>query len=124
MVAISSEIIRSLSFQLSFAAISGIAVLIPWLIDAADRLLPRLKLNDTGGNRLVAALVGGLAVSVAATLITWPLGAMNFGGAPVWGGIATAAMLPAVPLLIIVSGIAAVAAEISTQTGEVIGWPT
>ena len=123
MVAISPEIIRSLSFQLSFAAISGIAVLTPRLIDAADRLMPRLKLNDQTGNRLIAALVSGLAVSVAATLVTWPLVAMNFGGAPVWGGIATVVMLPAVPFLIVISGIAAVATGISTQLGEVIGWP-
>lgn len=123
MVAISPEILRSLSFQLSFAAISGIAVLTPRLISAADRLMPGLRLSERNGNRLAAALVGTLAVSVAATLITWPLVAMNFGGAPVWGGIATVVMLPAVPLLIIISGVASLAAGVSTQAGEVIGWP-
>lgn len=123
MVAISPEILRSLSFQLSFTAIAGISVLTPRLMDAADRLMPRLKVNDPDGNRLISAFVGGIAVSIAATLITWPLVAVNFGGAPVWGGFATVVMLPAVPLLIVISAVSAVAAGISVQLGEVIGWP-
>lgn len=123
MVAISPEILRSLSFQLSFAAISGISVLTPRLMDAADRLFPQFRVNERDGNRLVSALVGGIAVSIAATLITWPLVAVNFGGAPVWGGLATIVMLPAVPFLIVISALSAVAAGVSVQLGEVIGWP-
>ncbi len=123
MVAISPEILRSLSFQLSFAAISGIAVLAPRILDSAGRLFPRLKLDDEDGNRLVKALVSGIGVSAAATLITWPLVAVNFGGAPVWGGLATVVMLPAVPFLIVISGLSAIAAGISVQLGEVVGWP-
>lgn len=122
MVAISPEIVRSLSFQLSFAAITGIAVLSPRLLDTVGKLVPQLRLNESDTNRAVTAVAGGLAVSAAATLATWPLIAFNFGGAPVWGGIATLLMLPAVPLLIIVSGIAAFATGISMQAGEVIGW--
>ncbi len=123
MVAVSPEILRSLSFQLSFAAISGIALLTPRIVDAVDRLFPRLRINDQDGSRIVHAIVRGAAVSIAATLATWPLVAVNFGGAPVWGGIATIAMLPAVPLLIVISALSALAAGVSVQLGEVIGWP-
>jgi competence protein ComEC len=123
MVAISPEILRTLSFQLSFAAISGISILTPRLVAAADRLMPQLRLNDREGNRFAAAIVGSFAVSIAATLATWPLVAMNFGGAPVWGGLATIVLLPAVPLLIVLSGLAAVTAGMSSGIAEVIGWP-
>lgn len=123
MVAISPEILRSLSFQLSFAAISGIAVLTPRLVEGADRILPQLNLDNRDGNRFLTAFASGIAVSIAATLVTWPLIAVNFGGAPVWGGLATVVMLPAVPLLIVISAVSAVAAGISVQLGEVMGWP-
>ncbi len=123
MVLVSPEILRSLSFQLSFAAIAGIALLTPRLIDGANNLFPRLKLNEPDGNRFVSALAAGFAVSIAATLVTWPLVAVNFGGAPVWGGIATILMLPAVPLLIVISALSALLGGLSVQLGEVIGWP-
>lgn len=123
MVAISPEVLKSLSFQLSFAAITGIAVLTPRIMTAADRLFPRLHINGPDGNRIVTALVGGVAVSIAATLVTWPLVAVNFGGAPVWGGVATVIMLPAVPLLIVFAALSALAAAVSPQLAEIIGWP-
>ncbi len=123
MVAVDPGILRSLSFQLSFAAISGISVLTPRLMNTADRLMPRLRINDRDGNRLATGVAASIAVSVAATLVTWPLVAVNFGGAPVWGGPATIIMLPAVPLLIVVSALSALATGVSDQLGEVIGWP-
>lgn len=123
MVAVSPEILKSLSFQLSFAAIAGISVLTSRITSTADRLVPGLRINEPDSNRLLVALISGIAVSIAATLATWPLIAVNFGGAPVWGGLATVVILPAVPLLIVIGGFAALASGISPPLGEVVGWP-
>jgi competence protein ComEC len=124
MVVIDPEILRSLSFQLSFAAIAGISTLTPKILSGTGNLLHRLKIRQPAGNRMVSALARGIAVSASATIITWPLLAANFGGAPVWGTAATVVMLPAIPILIITGAAAAFAAQVSTGLGEVIGWPT
>ncbi len=123
MVLITPDIIRSISFQLSFAAISGIALLTPRLQDIAARIFPSHGIGESDGNRLINAAVSSVAVSIAATLATWPLIAVNFGGAPVWGGLATILVLPAVPLLIVTSAIAALVTGLDATLGEIVGWP-
>ena len=123
MVAVSPEILKSLSFQLSFAAVTGIAVLAPRIASVTDRLLPTGSPGHPESNRILSVAAGGIVVSIAATLATWPLIALNFGGAPVWGVFATVIMLPAVPLLIVLGGITALASGIWPQFGEVLGWP-
>ncbi len=123
MVAIDPEVLKSVSFQLSFAAISGIAVLTPKIMSGSRRVTTLLRIGDLDETSFISKIVGGLAVSVAATLMTWPLVAVNFGEAPIWGGFATIIILPAVPLLIVFGALSALATTISTQLGEVIGWP-
>ncbi|MDA0676692.1 MAG: ComEC/Rec2 family competence protein [Chloroflexi bacterium] len=123
MVAINPEILRSLSFQLSFAAIAGISLLTPRIFIGLNRLLIHAKVTQPENNRLVSAVISGIAVSVAASIATWPLVAANFGGTPVWGPLATVVMLPAIPILIITGGAAAFVSVISVQVGEILGWP-
>lgn len=75
-------------WQLSFAAVAGIALL-------AGPLRLRFEgLTGTGGWR--QALAEGLAVTVAATLATFPLIAFHFGRIPVGTVAANLAVLPAV----------------------------
>jgi competence protein ComEC len=123
MVAMDPEILRSLSFQLSFAAIAGISLLTPKIFVGMNRLIIRAKVTQPEDNRFVSAAISGVAVSVAASIATWPLVAVNFGGAHVWGPLATIVMLPAVPILIITSGAAAFTSALSAQAGEILGWP-
>jgi competence protein ComEC len=121
MVAISPEILRSLSFQLSFAAMAGIAILAPRLLAAWTAL--RYRHAASALPRTASPLASAIAVSLAATLATWPLIAINFGAAPIWGGLATLLLVPALPLFVALSGAASAAAMASPAVGEVIGWP-
>ena len=84
-------------WQLSFAAVVGIVVLAPGL---RGRLVSAAEI-DGGGRRplrgqLTAAIAGGVAITVAATVATAPLAALHFGAVPVAGLGANLAALPAV----------------------------
>ncbi|MEX2196300.1 MAG: ComEC/Rec2 family competence protein [Thermoleophilaceae bacterium] len=83
-------------WQLSFAAVAGIAVLAPGmrrgLLRAAEPLLPR----EGVARRLARPLAEGAAMTVAATTATLPLLALHFGAVPVAGVPANLAALPAV----------------------------
>lgn len=110
MVALDPAVITSLAFQLSFAAMAGIAVAVPRLnelteVSGTDSERDRIS----GPLRRIASFVrGSVIVSVAATLATAPIVGLYFGEIPVWGIIATLFALPAVPVVIVTSAAAAV----------------
>ncbi len=96
------EILASLSFQLSFAAMLGIAYVAPVLdgfseISAADKAG---TLASKSLHRFKRFVIGSLIVSLAATLGTLPLIAMHFQSVPIWGPVATLVAVPAMPVLI------------------------
>ena len=123
MTAVSPEIIQRVSFQLSFAAVGGIAL--------AQALIPQRPFAAGNENQnwwrpwafpLLRALVFALIISLAATLATWPLVAFNFGEVAVLGVIVTVLALPAMPLILAGTLAAAVVGLISTTFGQFIGW--
>ena len=105
MVAWEPEILASLSFQLSFTAMLGIAFVAP----ALDNFTEIAALNDKNARRLSLArralrfVLGSLAVSFAAILGTLPLIALHFDAVPIWSALATLFAVPAMPILIISS---------------------
>ena len=105
MVAIEPSILASLSFQLSFAAMVGIAFVAP-VLDGVTEIssssgtrTERSALTD----RIRRFVIGSLAVSFASTIGTLPLIALHFDAVPIWGGLATLLAVPAMPILIISS---------------------
>jgi len=81
MVGIDPKVLGQVSFQLSFAAVAGIALALPM----QPRLAEALSTRTSGGGwwriwlgRWAAGIATALLVSVAATLATWPLVAYNF----------------------------------------------
>ncbi len=102
MVAYSPEIIASLSFQLSFAAMLGIAVAAP-VLEGFTEIAPsdnkRAK-RSSATSRVRQFVLGSLAVSLASTVGTLPLIALHFDAVPIWGTVSTLLALPAIPLLI------------------------
>lgn len=105
MVAVSPEIIASLSFQLSFAAMLGIAVIVP-VFDGFNEITKSDEKTKPSGSpldRVRRLILGSLAVSVASTLGTLPLIALHFESVPIWGPVATLFALPAVPTLVLSS---------------------
>ncbi len=110
------------SFQLSFTAVAGIALVMTpsspwagWLIDP-----PRQR------NRWWSSVLRGLSlavvVSLAATLATLPLVAFNFHRIPTLGIPATILSLPALPPMLAASALAAVAELVHPVMGQVAGW--
>ncbi|MEE8045704.1 MAG: ComEC/Rec2 family competence protein, partial [Dehalococcoidia bacterium] len=115
MLAIDPEIISSISFQLSFAAVLGIALFSArfaargsdW-IESSVRLPSFVKRSLTG-------VVYGMSVSLAATLATAPLVAFHFGEVPVWGIPSTLLIVPVLPLFLVGSMLVAVVGLIAAQ---------
>ncbi len=123
MTAVSPEIIQRVSFQLSFAAVGGIAL--------AQSLAPQWSIAT--GNRdqtwwqpwafpLLRALYLALIISLAATLATWPLVAFNFREVALLGVIVTVLALPAMPLIMAGTLAAAVVGMFSVAVGQFFGW--
>ena len=122
MAGLDPAILQHLSFQLSFAAVAGIALLAPpltsWLQEKLGLTHERL-----GFARSIArgALLSAV-VSVAATLTTLPLVAFHFHQLPTLGIPATVLALPALPPILITSGLTVAADLIHPALGNLVGW--
>ena len=122
MAGINPSILQNVSFQLSFAAVAGIALLTPPLMDwAQDRFYP---VDGTRGtvHSLARGTLLAVAVSVAATIATLPLVAFNFQQVPTLGIPATLLALPALPFILGTSIFTVLAAFIHSSLGQAIGW--
>ena len=116
------SVLKDVSFQLSFAAMTGIAVLstssAPWWEPAPG--------GDAGAGpwwrRPARWCVAAIAVGFAATLATLPLVAFNFHQVPTLGIPATVLALPAMPPLLVLSLCSAIGAAIHPELGQVLGW--
>jgi ComEC/Rec2-related protein len=113
----------SVSFQLSFAAVSGILYLAPRFITPASSFFTREHDLDVGGQRSVRKIFLGrlrrvgwrgfelLAVSVAASLATAPLVAHHFQVVSLFGFLANLAAIPLVLMLALPLGELAILAQ-------------
>ena len=122
MASLDPQLLKQVSFQLSFTAVAGIAL----VSNSEWQLWTRFVSIPAGGSRwrsiLWKSLVLAAAVSVAATVATLPLVAFNFQRIPTVGIPATVLTLPAIPFLLLGSAVAAVAGMASTPAGQVVGW--
>jgi len=122
MAGIEPQVLKQVSFQLSFAAVAGIA-----LIAQHDTLFlgrfSGLPAGDVGRfSALIRGIMLAVMVSVAATVATLPLVAFNFHTIPTLGVLATFLTLPPQALLLATSAIAAVAGLAHPLAGQVVGW--
>lgn len=126
MTAFDPRALMQVSFQLSFAAMAGIAVGLPHLgmfspaIDRRSAVLP--DWIRPWAAQLLKGLAAALMVSAAATLATWPLVAFNFDRIPLLGIFVTVLVLPALPLVLIGSMVAAIAGFLHPAIGQFFGW--
>jgi competence protein ComEC len=121
MTAVSPAVIQLVSFQLSFAAMAGIALTQPfiprwWPTDASRSWRQSLALP------LVRAPLMMLVISWSAMLATWPLLAFNFREVALPGIIVTVLVVPAMPFIMAGTLGAAVVGTFSTTFGQFIGW--
>ena len=119
MTALSPGLIRQVSFQLSFAAVGGIALA---LAVGGDRLGGWRSSPAGWRGWLLGRTLGLAAVSAAATLATWPLVAAYFGELPLLGVPVSLLAVPAMAPAVIAAGAAAMGGLVSGTLGELLGW--
>ena len=123
MAGVEPQVLKQVSFQLSFTAVAGIALFTTFEPTLLGRFTGGFPTGGTGRwHPLVRALVLAVAVSAVATLATLPLVAFNFHRIPTLGIPATVLALPALPFVLMSSGLAAVVGLANTTAGQVIGW--
>ncbi len=122
MAGIAPSMLKSVSFQLSFTAVAGIAVLAPPLNDWTLKRLGGAEGDDGPLRRLARWAALAVVVSAAATIATLPLVAFNFQQIPTLGIPATVLALPALPFILATALLTAAAAFIHPSAGEVFGW--
>ena len=119
MTAVSPMLIRQVGFQLSFAAVGGIALALAVLGGrtgwGGPGLLGWLK-------RLSGTVVALAVVSAAATLATWPLVAVNFGQVALLSVPVSLVAVPAMAPLIISAFAAAAGGLVFGPLGQLLGW--
>jgi competence protein ComEC len=128
MVAVSPGVLYRLSFQLSFVAMAGIALALPYQARVAAAIAGRVE--GAGGwwrpwlSYLLSMVAIALLMSLAATLATWPLVAFTFHQLPLTGIFVTVLALPVQPFILLGSLATAAAGFAFPAFGQFFGWIT
>ena len=125
MVAIDPEVLFSVSFQLSFAAVTGIAT----LAQPMSRLLKTpFSISEASGDSRQSAVTWLFArgadltaLTIAATVATLPLVAFHFERVSLIGVATTLLVLPALPLIVVAQAMAALSGVASVSLGHLLG---
>ena len=119
MTAASPGLVRQVSFQLSFAAMGGIALALALL---GGRLNWGRSPSTGWAGRLLGWTAALAVVSLAATLATWPLVAANFDRVALMSVPVSLLTVPAMAPLIVTAFVSALAGIIFQPLGELLGW--
>ena len=122
MVAVSPPVIYSISFQLSFAAIAGIAAYSDTFGDRLRSFIERLVGRWSILHAPLTAISSLAGMSVAATIATLPLVAFHFERVSTLGIPASVLTLPALPFLIVGSAGTALTGLANTTFAIPFGW--
>ena len=122
MVAINPQILWSVSFQLSFLAMTGLIFLYPHFQEWGRKGVAALS----GDREAIVATAGmvtdALALSLAAIIAVWPVIAYHFGIVSLVALQATLFSLPALPAIIITSALVAFAGLLAPLVAQTLGW--
>ena len=122
MVAISPNILWSVSFQLSFAAMAGIATLADPISRKLQSLFGVLNEDDSATLMTIRALAAAVGTSASAILATLPLTAFYFQQVSLVGLPTTLVTLPMLPFALVFHGLAAVSSLVFQPLGVAFGW--
>jgi competence protein ComEC len=122
MVAIDPDALSSVSFQLSFAAMAGIALLNRPLAEWLESALAATPDKDGLGPSLLRPVIELATVSVAATVAVLPLVAFYFERVSLVGLPATLLAMPAMPLALAAHASAASIGLVADWAAQPAGW--
>ena len=125
MTATNPLVVTQISFQLSFAAMAAIVVVLPWQEAAARAVGRSLEKIDGAGAAAAGTILGwvtsGAIISAAATLATFPLVALNFNQLPLLGIPTTILATPLLPFALVAGLLAALAGSVHHLLGQFAG---
>lgn len=119
MVGINPQILADVSFQLSFAAVAGLALLAPPLQTWGRKALPE---NAGAFAATVSPIIDSFAITLAALIAAFPLIAYYFGYVSLVALPANFFALLAVPGVIVTTLLTAVLGLVAPTLSWVIGW--
>ena len=122
MVAVNPDVLWSISFQLSFAAMAGIALMAEPLSERIQAFYQvRLK-PESAPSQLLSPVSHVAAMTIAATVATLPLIAFYFQQVSLVGLPTTALTLPALPLVLVTQAAAGLVGVPWPGLAEPLGW--
>ena len=126
MAGVNPAVLGQISFQLSFTAIAGIVLGLPFQARISEELDFRVRSAASWwkawGWQASRWALSGVIVSAAATAATWPLVAYNFDHLPLFGIATTLLALPALPFTLMGSLATAIGGLAHPVVGQFIGW--
>ena len=127
MTALDPKLISQISFQLSFAAMTGIVLALPWQEAVSQGIADRFEQSNWSLGPAMGVVTGWLLaaaiVSIAATLATFPLVALNFKQIPMLGIPATILATPLLPFALGGGMAVGLAGSIHPVLGQLVGIP-
>jgi competence protein ComEC len=116
-------VVHDVSFQLSFAAIVGLVYLSPAIqVRIRQALSPLVGTPEALQRGIAGVTVENLAVTLAAIAATLPIIALNFQRVSLVAPLANLLALPAFPLMLLLSGLDAVAGAVWAPLGHIGAW--
>jgi competence protein ComEC len=116
-------VVHDVSFQLSFAATVGLVYLSPAIqVRIRQALSPLVGPPEALQRGIASMAVENLAVTLAAIAASLPIIALNFQRISLVAPLANLLALPAFPLMLLLSGLDAVAGAVWSPLGDIAAW--
>ncbi len=122
MVGIEPQVLWQASFQLSFLSMAGLILLFPNFQNLGRKGVIAAIGKQRNLASLFNAIIDSFAVTLAATLMSWPLIAYYFGIVSFVSLPATFFAMPAMPGIIITSALVGIAGLFAQPLAWILGW--
>jgi competence protein ComEC len=122
MVAVNPDVLWSVSFQLSFAAMAGIAFLVEPVNRVLGTIYRRVRMPDEPRPPILVLVTDTVAMTIAATVATLPLVAFHFGRVSLVGIPTNALLLPALPFVLVTQAAAGLLEPVANVVAQPFGW--
>ena len=122
MVGIQPQILWSVSFQLSFLAMTGLILLCPYFQTWGGKGVTAIFRSKEAIANICNMVTDCFAVTLAALIAIWPLIAYNFGIVSLVALPASFFSLPALPAIIITTVLVAFTGLLAPLLAQILGW--